>query len=218
MKKIIFILLCLLLCPGWGWAAWSLTSDVDSDKDIRKQFWQAVLSNNTEKAKKLIRREKSLVFISNQAGRTGYLLAVEKGNKKMAWFLAESFSHTQAKCERGNALHIAVENKDFSMLKLAMKAAQVQDEDLLPRLINTPRATAKRGQMAADMNTPLHLAALNCERQMYRYLVQFGGNEKAINAKLQTPPELLKACPQVTLPSTSKDAASTKSNTAKKSK
>ena len=194
MKKSFLMILILLFIPMLGWSVVRAPGAMPSTKDVRTEFWQAVVTNDVTRAKKALRKDKSLVFAS-QNGRTGYLLAVEKGNKKMAWFLVESFSRLNASCERGNALHIAVENQDFGMIKLVMKAAQDEDEELLTRLINSPRLTAKQGQNKADMNTPLHIAALLCDRDIYNYLVSFDGNEKARNANFQTPKEILETCP-----------------------
>ncbi|MBR3631764.1 MAG: hypothetical protein IKN49_01675 [Elusimicrobiaceae bacterium] len=197
MRMISLILMSLLLAVETGAVVNAAPQKAFTTTDKQAEFWYAIEHNDTTHVRKLARKDKRLVY-SFKKGMTPYLYSVKNGNRKMAWMLADEFwAHAYDRCSWGNAIHIAVENQDFPMLKLTMKVAQMDfNEDLLEQLINEQRHSAKPDQKRADLNTPLHIAALHCNREMYDYLVSFGANETKVNINFKTAAEILATCPK----------------------
>ncbi len=184
----------LLLAVETGAVVNASPEKAPSTTDKYADFWYAVEHNDSTQVRKLLRQDKRLVF-SFKKGMTPYLYSVKNGNRQMAWMLADEFwAHVYDRCAWGNAIHIAAENQDFPMLKLTMKAAQM--DDLLEQLIDEQRYSTKPNQKKADLNTPLHIAALHCNREMYDYLVSFGASETKVNADFKTAEEILATCPK----------------------
>ena len=195
--KIFTIILCAcMLAVPMGSVVHAAPQKISTTKDYYGDLWFSVEHNDPDHVRKVLRKDKRLVY-SVKKGLTPYLYSVQKGYRKMAWMLVDEFwAHAYDRCAWGNALHVAIENQDFPMLKLTMKAAQMDfDEGLLDRLINEQRYNRKPDQKRADLNTPLHVAAQYCNRPIYDYLVSFGASEKTINADWKTAAEILATCP-----------------------
>ena len=189
MRKILLlIMMCCIALPSAA-VVRVAGSDPYANRDIRKEFWAAVDTNDTAKVKKLIQKDKSLVFAKNDKGMTGYLRAVEKHFKAMAWLLGQNFSRVNEQGPRGNALHMAVEDRDLSMVQLVLSVSQLEDDESMIDLINAPRlgVPKKAASYSKDMDTSLHLAAELCDFEIYNYLTRMGGNPNRLNGACEKP-------------------------------
>ena len=195
-KALLLMILCLTALPSLSVVRLA-GSDPYANKDLRKEFWEAVEINDTEKVKKLIKRDKSLVFAKNDKGRTGFLRAVEKHFKSMAWLLGKNWSRINEQCPRGNALQIAVEDRDFGMVQLVLSVAQLDSDDAMIGLINAPRIDVPKesASFSKSLDTSLHIAAELCDYGIYDYLVAMGGNADRVNSAFQKPKDILATCP-----------------------
>lgn len=186
MRKF-FLLLLALTCAA------AARADI-----LGASFFAVVRSGDTDKAEEMIRADKTLVFVEEPGGMTAFLAAVKNKDVKMAQLLADSFSRLDVRTAEGNAVHLAVINNDEAMLRMLFAFMDEVEPDLFEYLANAPRGS--RTSPASDRNTPLHLAALNCNRTIYDFLVQHGANEKALNRRRQTPKRLLSFCKKTTAP------------------
>ena len=195
-KVLVLIILCLIALPSIA-VVRVAGSDPYANKDINKEFWAAIEKNDTNKVKKLIQKDKSLVFAKNDKGMTGYLRAVEKHFKAMAWLLGKNFSKENERGPRGNALHMAVEDRDLSMAQVVLSVSQLEGDENMVNLINAPRlgVPKKAASYSKDMDTPLHIAAELCDFAIYEYLVSMGGNPNKINGAFEKPKDILATCP-----------------------
>lgn len=180
MRKF-FLLLLALTCAA------AARADI-----LGASFFAVVRSGDTDKAEEMIRADKTLVFVEEPGGMTAFLAAVKNKDVKMAQLLADSFSRLDVRTEEGNAVHLAVINNDEAMLRMLFAFMDEVEPDLFEYLANAPRGS--RTSPASDRNTPLHLAALNCNRAIYDFLVQHGASEKNLNRRRQTPKRLLSFC------------------------
>ncbi|MBD9149883.1 MAG: ankyrin repeat domain-containing protein [Spirochaetia bacterium] len=157
-------------------------------------FFAVVRSGDTDKAEEMLRADKTLVFVEEPDGTTAFLAAVKNKDVKMARLLADSFSRLDVRTNGGNALHLAVSNNDEEMLRMLFAFMDEVEPELFESLANEPRGS--RISPASDRNTPLHLAALNCNRAIYGFLATHGANEKILNRRRQTPRSLVTSCKQ----------------------
>ncbi len=157
-------------------------------------FFAVVRSGDTDRAEEMLRADKTLVFVEEPDGTTAFLAAVKNKDVKMARLLADSFSRLDVRTNGGNALHLAVSNNDEEMLRMLFAFMDEVEPELFESLVNEPRGS--RISPASDRNTPLHLAALNCNRAIYGFLAAHGANEKILNRRRQTPRYLVTSCKQ----------------------
>ncbi len=197
MKKVGIIFgLLLFALPGMA-VVRIAGSDPYANRDLQKEFWAAIEVNDTEKVKKLIKQDKSLVLAKNSKGMSGYLRAVEKHYRSMAWLLGKNWSRINEEGPRGTALHMAVEDKDLAMVQLVLKVAQLEDDETMVSLINKPRLTVPRSAKSYSkaLDTPMHIAAELCDFAIYEYLAGMGGKTDKSNGAFETPAAILATCP-----------------------
>lgn len=161
-------------------------------------IFSAVRSGDRDEVERLISKDKTLVFATDERGMTPFLTAVESQDVEMAYLLADYFSRLGDSGAPGNAMHIAVNNEDEPMLRLLLRLTAAEDPDLPKYLLNMPRQQEKAAPRCEsnDRNTPLHLAAQKCNFKIYKYLLANGANPLARNAAGKTPKQLLDACPK----------------------
>ena len=158
------------------------------------EFFAAVRSGNSVKVKKMLAKDKALVFVADKNGMTPFLVAVKMKNLKMVSLLADCFSRLGDTAAPGGAMHIAVSNNDEAMVRLLVRLAAEEDPAFPKQLINMPRQ--KSNSALNDRNTPLHLAAQKCNFRIYNYLLQYGASPLMRNARGQTPKQIINACPK----------------------
>ena len=155
-------------------------------------FFAVVRSGDIDRAEEMLRADKTLVFVEESDGTTAFLAAVKNKDVKMARLLADSFSRLDVRTNGGNALHLAVSNNDEEMLRMLFAFMDEVEPELFESLANEPRGN--RISPDSDRNTPLHLAALNCNPRIYRFLAAHGANETILNRRRQTPKRLFSFC------------------------
>ena len=155
-------------------------------------FFAVVRAGDTDKAEEMLRADKTLVFVEEPDGTTAFLAAVKNKDVKMARLLADSFSRLDVRTNGGNALHLAVSNNDEEMLRMLFAFMDEVEPEVFESLANEPRGS--RISPASDRNTPLHLAALNCNRAIYGFLAAHGANETILNRRRQTPKRRFSSC------------------------
>lgn len=175
--------LMFLLCGAALWAA------------APGNIFVAVQNGNRAAVKRLLAKDKTLVYQQDARGMTPFLEAVFVRDLDMAVLLADAFSRLDANCSQGNAMHLAVLNEDAAMLRVLMQLCDEEDPNLTNSLLNMPRHWGGPQSKTDDGNTPLHLAALKCHRPMYQFLVANGAKPTVRNSRGKTPAQLLKSCP-----------------------
>lgn len=160
-----------------------------------EEIFAAVRSGNRTEVKRLVSKNKTLVFATDKRGMTPFLTAVEAKDLDMAYLLSDYFSRLGDSAAPGNAMHIAVNNEDEPMIKLLFRLTSEEDPELPKQLINMPRSREDEISItSSDRNTPLHIAAKKCNARIYKYLVANGANPDAFNSYNQTPRSIMAAC------------------------
>lgn len=162
------------------------------------QFFTAVRRGDQATVKKMMRKNKEMVFLSDPDGTTPFLAAVETKNVSMAFLLADHWSRLWASNGEGNALHIAAANEDGPMIKMILRMVETEGSAASKQMVNARRVQKRAARLPADLNTPLHVAAQTCNRVIYRYLTQHGADPSIPNAALETPAQILARCPKET--------------------
>lgn len=160
-----------------------------------EEIFAAVRNGNRTEVKRLVSKDKTLVFATDKRGMTPFLTAVEAKDLDMAYLLADYFSRLGDSAAPGNAMHIAVNNEDEPMIKLLFRLTAAEDPKLPKYLINMPRSREDATSMTSnDRNTPLHVAAKKCNVRIYKFLVANGANPDAANSYGQTPRNIMISC------------------------
>lgn len=147
-----------------------------------------IRSGSTEEVKETVRKDKSAIFVTDRYGNTLFVLAARYGHNAILSFLNDEWAQWSRVNRYGeNALHAAIRYQHPSTAALVISLAE-KDPDLeFDTFINR--------KDLVNFSTPLHLAAQNCDRQLYDLLVQHGADPKRLNKNRRTPASLLKACP-----------------------
>ena len=183
MKTFTFLAVLGLFAPALCWAG------------PNEEIFAAVRSGNRTEVKRLVSKNKTLVFATDKRGMTPFLRAVEAKDLDMAYLLADYFSRLTDSGASGNAMHIAVNNEDEPMIKLLFRLAAEEDPGLPKQLINMPRSREDDTSLtSSDRNTPLHVAANKCNARIYKYLVANGANPDVVNSYGQTPRQIMISC------------------------
>ena len=160
-----------------------------TDDDIFK----AAAEGDEELAERVLDQNKAVVFNKNKAGDTPLLVAVLNGKTNMVDFLLDNGSRLFDASGRGNVFHIAVTNNDMVMLKHLV--AQARREGRLAMMLEYK--ARRPGQKQTF--TPLGFAALDCNREMYKYLVSMGAKPGTLTngqnlLGFESPADLMAKC------------------------
>ncbi len=134
-----------------------------TDADIFK----AAQTGDIDLARQVLRLNKAVVFNKNKEGATPLLVAVENGHQEMVDLLLKNFARLFESSVKGNVFHIAVQTENLDMLKHLVQ--QARQEGRLPVMLEFKINMAGQQQL-----TPLGLAALNCNKEFYDYLISIG--------------------------------------------
>ena len=135
-----------------------------TDADIFK----AAQNGDLDLARRVIAQNKAVVFNKDKEGNTPLLVAVQNGQIEMVDLLIENASRLSATSGKGNVFHMAVEAQNMDLMKHLVKLAR---EDGRLALMLEYRGTVSGQKQPL---TPLGLAAANCNKEMYDYLVSIG--------------------------------------------
>ena len=160
-----------------------------TDQDIFK----AAKEGDIELATKVIKQNKAVVFDKNKEGDTPLLVAVASLQPKMVDFLVEKESRLFEASPKGNMFHIAVKTQNMDMLKQVVDIAR-KDGRLSSML--EYRVPVKGYSMPF---TPIGFAALDCNQEMYDYLVSIGAKPGSLSSGKQliniaSPADLMEKC------------------------
>ena len=136
-----------------------------TDADIFK----AAETGDLELARKVIAQNKAVVFDKNKAGDTPLLVAVQNGHQEIVDFLLANFARLSDTSAKGNVFHMAVQAQNVELLKHLVQLAR--KEGRLALMLEY------QGNVVANIKqplTPLGLAAVNCNQEIYDYLISVG--------------------------------------------
>ena len=134
-----------------------------ADTDIFK----AAKTGDLDLARRVIDQNKAVVFNKNKEGDTALLVAVANQQPEMIDFLLSKNSRLFDASGKGNVFHIAVQTQDIDLLKHVIQLAR--QEGRLAMMLEYKVNLNGQKQL-----TPLGLAALNCNKEMYDYLLSVG--------------------------------------------
>ncbi|GEM_PF-1798333 len=135
-----------------------------TDADIFK----AAEKGDVELARKVIAQNKAVVFDKNKSGDSALIVAVENGHTDVVDFLVKNFARLSEASGKGNVFHVAVQTQNMDMLKHLVKLAR--EDGRLALMLEYKGNVAGQKQPL----TPLGLAAENCNKEMYDYLISVG--------------------------------------------
>ncbi|MBR4682523.1 MAG: ankyrin repeat domain-containing protein [Elusimicrobiaceae bacterium] len=133
------------------------------DEDIFK----AARNGDADLARRVIEQNKAVVFDKNREGDSPLLIAVANGHTEVVDVLLRNAARLFEASAKGNIFHISVETQNMKMLKHLVQMAR--QEGRLAMMLEYKANLKGQKQL-----TPLGLAALNCNKEMYDYLVSIG--------------------------------------------
>jgi len=144
-----------------------------TEEDLLK----AIEEEDTDLAKKVLDSfDRSIALKKDKNGVAVFLLAVEKGNTKLADLLLDKGARIFESSPKGNAFHIAVQQQDMDMLKYLLEKTRTSGNLAMMLEYRTP---IKGVQLVSPLGmivplSPLGLAAYECDLDMYNFLVSQG--------------------------------------------
>ncbi len=154
----------------------------------------AAQTGDTELAKKVLAVYKGAAFSKNKAGETPLLVAVENNQVEMVDLLVENAARIfESTAKKGNVFHVAVKAQNLDLLKHLVALAR--QEGYLATMLEAKALPEGRSQMMS----PIGFAALDCNREIYNYLLSIGAKPGTISEKKSilgfvTPAELMQEC------------------------
>lgn len=148
----------------------------------------------------LLKRDKTLLKEKDKKGQTPLLAAVFNKDLDMVYMIHTKFSAPLTSVgTRGNVFHVAAENQDEPMLKLLVQLSNAADPELLAKLLNQQRSLPDDlSTVSDDGRTPLHVAAKNCNRKIYNFMVRNGADEDIKDQFDKTPRKMNESCKKMT--------------------
>ena len=147
----------------------------------------ASAKGNKDRVEELLLRDRYLLKDKNKAGLTPFLVAVENNQQALADYLLGQGATLFEASPRGNAVHIAVTNKNLNMLKFLVQKARQNGQ--LALMLEYKTSPAK----GVPALTPLGWAARACQKEIYNYLVSVGAKE-GLASQPYSPAALLGKC------------------------
>ncbi len=148
---------------GWEIPNAQEQAAVVTDADIFK----AAQTGDVDLARRVIAQNKGVVFDKDKSGDSPLLVAVLNGQTEMVDFLLMNAARLFEASARGNVFHIAVQTQNANMLKHLVQLAR--QEGRLAMMLEYKANLAGQKQL-----TPLGLAAVNCNKELYDYLISVG--------------------------------------------
>lgn len=134
-----------------------------TDADIFK----AAQNGDVELARRVLAQNKAVVFDKNKEGDSPLLVAVLNGQDEMVDFLLANAARLFEASAKGNVFHVAVQRQNLAMLKHLVQLAR--QEGRLALMLEYKANLAGQKQL-----TPLGLAAVICNQEIYDYLISVG--------------------------------------------
>ena len=134
-----------------------------TDADIFK----AAQTGDMDLARRVLEQNKAVVFNKNKEGDTPLLVAAAHSQTEIIDFLLSKNARLFDASGKGNIFHISVQTQDIDLLKHVVQLAR--QEGRLAMMLEYKVNLNGQKQL-----TPLGLAALNCNKEMYDYLLSVG--------------------------------------------
>lgn len=158
-------------------------------------IFEVIASDNFALLGRLVKADKGAVFAKDE--KTGFSplhAAVKARRLEMAKLLADNMTTVADLSPEGSVLHLAVKQQDIEMLRMLVQLAK--KENSLSQILESKTAASNK-----QMMTPLGFAALNCNKEIYDYLVSVGAKPGTVSKETSmfgfySPVELIRKCKQ----------------------
>ena len=159
--------------------------------------------------KRLVKQDKSNLFARDGNGNTLLMVAAARGSNGIISYLGKTWADWQPNRFSENALHAAAKSNFTDTAKLLVSMAHGDPDVSFDSFLN-----ARETQHGA---TPLHWAALRCNRALYVFLVKQGAKTNIADFNGNTPQKIFARCKEDTSakPARKKTAAVKKASPAK---
>lgn len=163
-----------------------------TDADIFK----AAQTGDLDLARRVVDANKAVVFDKNQEGDPPLLVAVANGHTEIVDFLTNNMARLFEASSKGNAFHVAVKAQNLDMLKHLVQLAR--QEGRLAMMLEY-KSPAPAGSQVNGNLSPLGFAALECNKEIYDYLVSVGArpgirSQQANSLGFLSPADLMEKC------------------------
>lgn len=152
-----------------------------------EDIFEATAKGNFERVSELLSQSHSLLSSKDKLGRTPLLVAVKNNQKQLAEYFVNEGARLFEVSSLGNALHIAVAQKNEGMLKWLVQKARAKGQ--LALMLEYKMSPARN----VPELTPLGWAGRTCQKEMYAYLVSVGAKE-GVATQAYSPVALLRSC------------------------
>lgn len=160
--------------------SWAQTAEKDILSYIR--------TGNKDALQQAAKRDKMILLSTDKYGNTLMMAAVLYGQPAMIKYLNDVYPAWEKQNQYGeNAFHLAARYNRIAEAKLIASLAAKDDTLDFDQFINRRNFNAQQ--------TPLHLSALNCNRELYDFLREWGASDTLTDAGKQSPADLLAKCP-----------------------
>lgn len=163
-----------------------------TDADIFK----AAEKGDLELARRVLEANKAVVYDKNTSGDSPLLVAVENGHIELVDFFVNNGARLFEASAKGNVFHIAVKAQNLDMLKHLVQLSR--QDGRLAMMLEYKTVPPKESQIAGTLS-PIGFAALNCNKEMYDYLISVGARPGVIRTTpnllgFVSPAELMQQC------------------------
>ncbi|MGN0024338.1 MAG: ankyrin repeat domain-containing protein [Candidatus Avelusimicrobium sp.] len=138
-----------------------------TDADIFK----AAEKGDVDLARRVVEANKAVLWDKNASGDSPLLVAVENGHTEIVDFLFSNGARLFEASAKGNVFHIAVKTQNLDMLKHLVQLSR--QDGRLAMMLEYKTVPPKESQIAGTLS-PLGFAALNCNKEIYDYLISVG--------------------------------------------
>lgn len=177
MKAFCLVLFCAVVFPI---STWALSAE--------EQVISYVRTGNEHALKNAVKKDKRLMLATDKYGNTLIITAAIYGKNALIKYLDSQWPNWNRSNMYGeNALHAAIRFKHPGTAKLIVSLAAQDPDTALKEFISLPERTQRQ--------TPLHLAAQSCDRDLYAFLVSWGADDKKPNAQRHSAAKILARCP-----------------------
>lgn len=149
----------------------SSLTDAPVEEVTDADIFKAAEKGDLELARRVVDANKAVVHDKNTSGDSPLIVAVENGHIEIVDFLVNNGSSLFAASAKGNVFHVAVKAQNLEMLKHLVQLAR--QDGRLAMMLEYKTAPPKETQIAGTLS-PLGFAALNCNKEIYDFLISVG--------------------------------------------
>lgn len=174
-----------------------LPLDAEEERPVTDaDIFKAAQTGDLDLARRVVDANKAVVFDKNQEGDPPLLVAVANGHTEIVDFLTNNMARLFEASSKGNAFHVAVKAQNLDMLKHLVQLAR--QEGRLAMMLEY-KSPAPAGSQVNGNLSPLGFAALECNKEIYDYLVSVGArpgirSQQANSLGFMSPADLMEKC------------------------